>query len=148
MSDLTRENFTVVEDGQPQRIESFVMVQGGRSYNLLTPAAPGAAPDGLVLPQAKPKGADAATGRVFLILIDEDDLFVAIVGEPGLVRFRPALLGEAQRGIGEVPVRRIGPLEGIAVEGDPVRAEQLLVAAIAGLGRVREGAVPIEQHGA
>jgi hypothetical protein len=44
IADLTRENFTVLEDGQPQRVESFVMVQGGRSYNLLTPSTPTAAP--------------------------------------------------------------------------------------------------------
>lgn len=70
VADLTRDNFTILEDGQPQRIESFVMVQGGRSYNLLTPPSPTAAPEGLVLPQARPKAADA-TGRVFLILIDD-----------------------------------------------------------------------------
>jgi VWFA-related protein len=69
VADLTRENFTVLEDGQPQRIESFVLVQGGRTYNLLTPSNP-AAPDGLVLPQARPKAADA-NGRVFVILIDD-----------------------------------------------------------------------------
>jgi len=70
VADLTRENFTVLEDGQPQRIESFVMVQGGRTYNLLTPSSPAASPDGLVLPQARPRGSDA-NGRVFLILIDD-----------------------------------------------------------------------------
>jgi len=70
VSDLTRENFTILEDGQPQRIESFVMVQGGRNYNLLTPAPPAASPDGLVLPQSRPRN-DDATGRVFLILIDD-----------------------------------------------------------------------------
>ena len=70
VADLTRENFSVLEDGQPQRIESFVMVQGGRTYNLLTPSSPSAAQEGLVLPQARPKAADA-NGRVFLILIDD-----------------------------------------------------------------------------
>ena len=70
VSDLTRDNFTVLEDGQPQRIESFVMVQGGRNYNLLLPASPAAVPDGLVLPQARPK-APESNGRVFLILIDD-----------------------------------------------------------------------------
>ena len=70
VSDLTRENFTVVEDGQPQRIESFVMVQGGRSYNLLLPPSAAVVPDGLVLPQARPK-APESNGRVFLILIDD-----------------------------------------------------------------------------
>lgn len=67
--DLTRENFTILEDGQPQKIESFAMVQGGRTFNLLAPgAAP--APEGLVLPKARPRAADA-TGRVFLILVDD-----------------------------------------------------------------------------
>jgi VWFA-related protein len=70
VADLTRENFSVLEDGQPQRIESFVMVQGGRTYNLLTPSSPSAAQEGLVLPQARPKAAEA-NGRVFLILIDD-----------------------------------------------------------------------------
>jgi len=71
VADLTRENFTVLEDGQPQRIESFAMVQGGRTYNLLMPSAPAAATEGLVLPQSRrPKGNDT-NGRVFLILIDD-----------------------------------------------------------------------------
>ena len=70
VADLTRENFTVVEDGQPQRIESFAMVQGGRTYNLLMPSTPAAATEGLVLPQSRPRGTDV-NGRVFLILIDD-----------------------------------------------------------------------------
>ena len=70
VADLTRESFTVLEDGQPQRIESFAMVQGGRTYNLLTPSTPTAAPEGLVLPQSRPRGSDV-NGRVFLILIDD-----------------------------------------------------------------------------
>ena len=69
VSDLTRENFTVLEDGQPQRIESFVMVQGGRTYNMLAPTT-AAVPDGLVLPQSRPRGSDV-NGRVFLILVDD-----------------------------------------------------------------------------
>jgi VWFA-related protein len=70
VSDLTRENFTVVEDGQPQTIESFAMIQGGRMFNLLAPPAPAAAPEGLVLPQARARVPDA-NGRVFLILVDD-----------------------------------------------------------------------------
>jgi len=70
VADLTRENFTVLEDGQPQRIESFVMVQGGRNYNLVTPSSPAAAQDGLVLPKARPRATDT-NGRVFVILIDD-----------------------------------------------------------------------------
>ena len=37
VADLTRENFTVLEDGQPQVISSFSLVHGGRTFNLLAP---------------------------------------------------------------------------------------------------------------
>jgi VWFA-related protein len=71
VADLKKEDFTVLEDGQPQEITSFQMIQGGRTYNLLAPPpAPAAVPDGLVLPQAKPRTKDVA-GRVFLIFIDD-----------------------------------------------------------------------------
>ena len=68
VADLTRDNFTILEDGQPQTIESFVLVQGGRSFNLLLPAA--AAPEGLVLPASRPRANDT-TGRVLLIIVDD-----------------------------------------------------------------------------
>lgn len=71
ITDLTKDNFTVLEDGQPQAIVSFSLVQGGRTYNLLTPpAAPAAVPEGLVLPAAKPRTV-AAEGRAVLIFIDD-----------------------------------------------------------------------------
>ena len=69
VADLNRDNFTIVEDGQPQNIESFSMVQGGRTFNLLTPSA-APVPEGLVLPRSRPRTADTA-GRVFLILVDD-----------------------------------------------------------------------------
>ena len=54
VADLTQENFTVLEDGQPQSIISFTVVRGGRTYNLLLPPpAPAAAPEGMVLPPAQ-----------------------------------------------------------------------------------------------
>lgn len=68
VADLTRENFTVLEDGLPQRLESFSLVQGGRTFTLLAPAAP--SPEGLVLPAAKSRPPDSA-GRVLLILVDD-----------------------------------------------------------------------------
>jgi VWFA-related protein len=69
VADLTKDNFTVLEDGQAQKIESFSMVQGGRTFNLLTPnAAP--VPEGLVLPRARPRTADT-NGRVLLVLVDD-----------------------------------------------------------------------------
>ena len=37
VTDLTRDNFTVLEDGQPQTIASFTLVRGGRTFNLLLP---------------------------------------------------------------------------------------------------------------
>jgi len=68
--DLLRENFTVLEDGQPQQIESFALVQGGRTFQLVTPPEQ-PAPDGLVLPAPKSRAATATTGRVLLILVDD-----------------------------------------------------------------------------
>jgi VWFA-related protein len=73
VADLKKEDFTLLEDGQPQEITSFQMIQGGRTYNLLEPPAPApsaAVPDGLVLPKPKPRTSDVA-GRVLLIFIDD-----------------------------------------------------------------------------
>ena len=72
VADLTKDNFTVLEDGQPQAITSFMMVRGGRTFNLLMPFAPAAAsePEGIVLPARKPRTDDTA-GRVLLIFIDD-----------------------------------------------------------------------------
>jgi VWFA-related protein len=71
VADLTRDNFTLLEDDAPQQIVSFMMVRGGRTYNLLLPPAPAsAAPDGLVLPAPKPR-VDDTSGRVLLIFIDD-----------------------------------------------------------------------------
>jgi VWFA-related protein len=71
VADLTKENFTILEDGAPQSVSSFTLVQGGRSYNLLAPSAPAAAaPEGLVLPQSKPR-VTQQDGRVVLVFIDD-----------------------------------------------------------------------------
>ena len=71
VDDLTRDNFTVLEAGQPQVISSFMMVRGGRTFNLLLPPQ-AAAPvtEGLVLPPSKARTDDTA-GRVLLIFIDD-----------------------------------------------------------------------------
>jgi VWFA-related protein len=69
LADLTKDNFTVVEDGVPQKIDSFALVHGGRTMNLVqTPAA--AAPEGIVLPTAPRRVADSS-GRVLLIFVDD-----------------------------------------------------------------------------
>ncbi len=71
VSDLTRENFTVLEDGQPQTISSFSLVHGGRTFNLFESAAPAqSANDGIVLPPAR-RRTDASAGRVILIFVDD-----------------------------------------------------------------------------
>jgi VWFA-related protein len=67
--DLVAEDFHVLEDAVPQKVASLVLVNGGRVFNLAAPAAPAAAPDGLVLPQAR-AAADAG-GRVFVLIVDD-----------------------------------------------------------------------------
>ena len=71
VGDLVRDDFTVLEDGEPQAITSFTVVRGGRTYNLLLPPpAAASAPDGIILPPAKPR-VDDTLGRVLLIFIDD-----------------------------------------------------------------------------
>ena len=71
IADLTKENFTLLEDDVPQVIASFTLVRGGRTYNLMTPPpSASAAPEGLVLPAPKPR-TDDTSGRVLLIFIDD-----------------------------------------------------------------------------
>lgn len=68
LPDLKREDFTLLEDGVEQKIESFALSHGGR---LLTDIAPVAAapPAGIILPQVRPP-ADTS-GRIILIFIDD-----------------------------------------------------------------------------
>lgn len=40
VSDLTKDEFQILEDGVPQTITSFTMVHGGRVHNLLEPPPP------------------------------------------------------------------------------------------------------------
>ena len=68
--DLTRENFTILEDGVPQKIDSFALIHGGRTFNLVE-APPAAAPEGIVLPSAPRRQTADASGRVLLIFVDD-----------------------------------------------------------------------------
>ena len=68
VSDLKPEEFEVYEDGVKQEIVSLVLTHGGRVFNVQAPP-PAAAPEGIILPPARPTN-DAA-GRVFLIFIDD-----------------------------------------------------------------------------
>ena len=64
LADLTKDDFTVLEDGVEQTITSFSLVHGGRTFTSLEPPAPtaqeghhpadGAAPAGLGLDRPRP----------------------------------------------------------------------------------------------
>ena len=69
VSDLTPEDFTILEDDTPQTIASFSLVHGGRTFNLLAPPAP--ASEGVILPVAGPRVGNGTAGRLFLIFVDD-----------------------------------------------------------------------------
>ena len=68
IADLKKDDFEVLEDGVPQKVVSFSLTHGGRSYNI---AAPPFAPvaEGILLPPARP--ATDAAGRIFFIFVDD-----------------------------------------------------------------------------
>jgi VWFA-related protein len=68
--DLTKDNFTILEDGVPQRIDSFALVHGGRTFNAIA-APPPVAPEGIILPSTPRRQVGDATGRVLLIFVDD-----------------------------------------------------------------------------
>jgi VWFA-related protein len=70
ISDLTKDNFTILEDGQPQKLESFALVHGGRTFNTLT-ATPPPPPEGIVLPTTSRRVASDSTGRFLLVFVDD-----------------------------------------------------------------------------
>jgi VWFA-related protein len=68
--DLTTDNFTVLEDGVAQKIDSFALVHGGRTFNAVdAPAAP--PPEGIILPTTPRRQTADASGRVLLLFIDD-----------------------------------------------------------------------------
>jgi VWFA-related protein len=68
--DLTKDNFTVLEDGVAQKIDSFALVHGGRSFNTIEAPAP-AAPEGIILPNTPRRQVGDSSGRVLLIFVDD-----------------------------------------------------------------------------
>lgn len=68
LPDLKREDFTLLEDGVPQKIESFALVHGGQLLKDVAPAAL-APPTGIILPSVRPP-ADTS-GRIIVIFIDD-----------------------------------------------------------------------------
>ncbi len=69
VADLSKDGFTILEDGTAQTIVSFALVHGGRVFTTVQAPTP-AAQEGVVLPAARPP-ADAGAGRVLLIFVDD-----------------------------------------------------------------------------
>lgn len=71
VSDLTEEDFQILEDGVQQQIASVVLVHGGRVFNVLQPTAASSPPavEGLILPRPRPR--DPTAGRIFILLVDD-----------------------------------------------------------------------------
>ena len=68
IADLKKDDFEVIEDGVPQKVVSFSLTHGGRSYNIAAPP-PAPVAEGILLPPSRP--ASDAAGRIFLIFVDD-----------------------------------------------------------------------------
>ena len=67
MSDFTKDDFRVLEDGIEQEIVSLVLVHGGRVFTQLSLPAP--VQEGIVLPSSRPT--DETAGRIFVLFVDD-----------------------------------------------------------------------------
>jgi VWFA-related protein len=70
IADLTKADFTVLEDGKPQTIASFALVHGGRTITTVAPP-PAPAPEGVILPPAARRSTAEGSGRVLLVFVDD-----------------------------------------------------------------------------
>jgi VWFA-related protein len=68
ISDLKPEEFTILEDGVPQKLTTFVRAFGGRFLSELA-ETPVARTEGLILPPAAPP--KDVSGRIFIVFIDD-----------------------------------------------------------------------------
>ena len=68
VADVKKDEFEIYEDGVKQKLESFVLIHGGRVYNQTLPEPPRQR-DGIILPPSRPTN-DAA-GRIFIIFVDD-----------------------------------------------------------------------------
>src|SRR5579862_749076 len=68
VSNLTKDDFEVYEDGVKQDITSMTMSYGGRVTNVLAPPPP-LASEGLILPPVRQ--VNDVSGRVFIFFIDD-----------------------------------------------------------------------------
>src|SRR5215211_7038392 len=53
IADLKKDDFEVLEDGVPQKLVSFSLTHGGRSYNIAAPP-PAPVAEGILLPPSRP----------------------------------------------------------------------------------------------
>ena len=67
VSDLSKDDFRVFEDGVEQEIARLLMVHGGRVYNQFALAPP--VREGIILPSARPT--DNTAGRIFVLFVDD-----------------------------------------------------------------------------
>jgi VWFA-related protein len=92
---LQPSDFEIYEDGVRQKIETFVLMHGGRMFFARDAAAPVAtASESVFLPSARPT--TDASGRVFILFIDDLHLDAAATGKTRqiLKRIRDTLLHE------------------------------------------------------
>jgi VWFA-related protein len=68
VSDLTKGEFEILEDGVSQEVASLVLVHGGRTFNLQMPTPP-PPQEGIILPPSRP--VNDAAGRIFLFFVDD-----------------------------------------------------------------------------
>jgi len=68
VSDLTKDQFEVFEDGVRQTIASMTMSHGGRVTNVLAPP-PAPPPEGIILPPSR--RTNDVSGRIFVFLVDD-----------------------------------------------------------------------------
>lgn len=68
VADLTKDDFTVMEDGVEQQVASLTLVHGGRYFNLAAPP-PAPVEEGMVLPPPRP--VNDAAGRIFVLYVDD-----------------------------------------------------------------------------
>ena len=71
VSDLTKDDFTITEDGQPQTLASFVLVNGGRVFNLLEPPPVTASSPKASCCRRSAAPPTWASGRVLLVFVDD-----------------------------------------------------------------------------
>ncbi|HVH29423.1 MAG TPA: VWA domain-containing protein [Vicinamibacterales bacterium] len=69
LSDLSKDEFEIYEDGVKQEITSMTVSHGGRVRNVLAPPPPVLASEGLILPP--PRAVNDVSGRIFVFFVDD-----------------------------------------------------------------------------